>query len=371
MLQDIVTKDSTDRSVTIRIMDSTTGLPETAVEHNTAGIDLWYRREGAAKVSITEAALAALTTAHTDGGIEHIADGEYRLDLPDAAFADGANYVDFGGTVTDMVVYGGRVRLVDVDLETSLATAANLATVDTVVDGIKAVTDQLPDAGALTSLATAANLATVDTVVDGIKAVTDQLPDAGALTSLATAASLATAQADLDILTGVDGATLASNQANYTPATAADLATHDSNLTVGVVGLIGDAQADLDILTGVDGATLATAQANYAPATAASLATVDTNVDTLLTNLATVDGLVDQLVAQVVTASSEPGQVAPPVSASMQEKINWLYKAWRNKTETVAAEYRLYNDAGTVVDNKAAHSDDGTTYTRPVITAGP
>lgn len=64
--------------------------------------------------------------------------------------------------------------------DAALATAANLATVDTVVDGIKAVTDALPDAGALTSLATAAALATVDGVADAIKLQTDQLTfDAG------------------------------------------------------------------------------------------------------------------------------------------------------------------------------------------------
>ena len=55
-----IVKDSIDQSVVIRIVDSTTGLPETAVEHDTSGIDLWYRREGATKTSITEAALAAL-----------------------------------------------------------------------------------------------------------------------------------------------------------------------------------------------------------------------------------------------------------------------------------------------------------------------
>ncbi len=120
MLHDIVKKGSTNRSVTIKIIDSTDGTPETGVEHNTAGIDLWYRREGAAKTSITEAALASLTTAHTDGGIEHIGDGVYRLDLADAAFATGAEYVDFGGTVTGMIVIGGRVRLVDVDIEDSV-----------------------------------------------------------------------------------------------------------------------------------------------------------------------------------------------------------------------------------------------------------
>ena len=50
----------------------------------------------------------------------------------------------------------------------TLATAAALATVDTVVDSIKAVTDVLPDSGALSSLATAAALATVDGIVDAI-----------------------------------------------------------------------------------------------------------------------------------------------------------------------------------------------------------
>jgi hypothetical protein len=54
------------------------------------------------------------------------------------------------------------------EIQSGLATASALATVDGVVDGIKAVTDLLPDAGALTSLATAAALATVDGIVDDI-----------------------------------------------------------------------------------------------------------------------------------------------------------------------------------------------------------
>lgn len=117
MLLDIVRKGSVDRSVTIRIIDSTDGTPETGVVFNTAGIDLWYRREGGAVVSITEATLASLTAAHADGGFLHIGNGYYRLDLPDAAFASGANYADVGGTVTGMIVIGGRVRLLDVDFE--------------------------------------------------------------------------------------------------------------------------------------------------------------------------------------------------------------------------------------------------------------
>ena len=116
-LVDIVKKGSVDRSVPVYVFDNTTGLPISDRAYNSSGIDLWYRREGAAKTTITEATLAALTTAHSDGGFLVVADGEYRLDLPDAAFATGANYVDYGGTLTGYTVVGGRVRLVDVDLE--------------------------------------------------------------------------------------------------------------------------------------------------------------------------------------------------------------------------------------------------------------
>ena len=117
-LIDIVKKGSTDRSVTVYAFDNTTGLPKADLIHNSAGVDLWYRREGAAVTSITEANLAGgLTNAHSDGGFLAVANGEYRLDLPDAAVATGANYVDIGGTFTGYVVTGGRIRLVDIDLE--------------------------------------------------------------------------------------------------------------------------------------------------------------------------------------------------------------------------------------------------------------
>lgn len=114
-LVDIVVKGSTNRSLTLRMADSSDGTPETGVTSATSGLDVWYRREGAAKVSLTESDLSALTDAHSDGGILHISDGEYRVDFPDAAFATGAQYVDVGWGATGMVGFGGRVRLVDLD----------------------------------------------------------------------------------------------------------------------------------------------------------------------------------------------------------------------------------------------------------------
>lgn len=120
----------TNASVVIRVVDSADGTPETAVEHNTAGIDLWYRREGEVSIDITEAALAALTTAHTDGGIEHINDGYYRLDLPDDAVdTDGGSLgVMVGGTVTGMVVIGCYIQL----------SASNIADVLSMLDDARA-----------------------------------------------------------------------------------------------------------------------------------------------------------------------------------------------------------------------------------------
>lgn len=100
-----------DVSVVIRIIDSTDGTPETGVVFNTSGIDLEYRREGEASTDITEATLAALTTAHTDGGFLHIGNGMYRLDLPDAACASGSAGCLVHGTVTGMVVIPCYIQL--------------------------------------------------------------------------------------------------------------------------------------------------------------------------------------------------------------------------------------------------------------------
>lgn len=117
MLLDILQKGSTDRSVSIRIIDSTNGSPETGVLFG--DVTLWYRREGGLVVPIpaVELATPVLTDPHDDGGFLHISNGIYRVDIPDAAFATGANYVDIGGSVTDMIVIAGRVRLVDTMLE--------------------------------------------------------------------------------------------------------------------------------------------------------------------------------------------------------------------------------------------------------------
>ena len=73
----------------------------------------------------------------------------------------------------------------------------------------------------------------------------------------------------------------------------------------------------------------------------------------------------------VLTANrAEPGQGAPGASITALEKLDYLYKAWRNKTTQTATEYTLYADDTTTTDHKATVSDDGTTFTRGEIATG-
>lgn len=118
-ISDIIKKGSTSRSVQFKALGTTDGLP-TSVTAASAGIALWYRRDGGAVVDITESDLAAINSAFSAGGIKHARDGLHRLDLPDAAYATGANYVDYGGTATNVLIVGGRVKLVDYDPEDSV-----------------------------------------------------------------------------------------------------------------------------------------------------------------------------------------------------------------------------------------------------------
>lgn len=106
-----IDKGSTDQSVVVRIFDATSNQPDDTLTYATSSLALWYRREGGAKVSITPVTLATLATAHADGGFLTISDGYYRVDVPDAAFASGADGVQIGGSCTGKVVFGCYVPL--------------------------------------------------------------------------------------------------------------------------------------------------------------------------------------------------------------------------------------------------------------------
>ena len=146
--------------------------------------------------------------------------------------------VDDIKAVTDLLPDGGALNdlaaiLVDTDelqgnqsnwlTATGFSTAAalqtvddELATVDNVVDAIKAVTDLLPNAGALTSLATDTDMTTLLGLVTAIKAITDVIPDAGAMTSKSSQSSVDAIKAVTDLLPNAGALTSLATLANQT-----------------------------------------------------------------------------------------------------------------------------------------------------------
>lgn len=80
----------------------------------------------------------------------------------------------------------------------------------------------------------------------------------------------------------------------------------------------------------------------------------------------------DEVVDALATDTyAEPGQGAPGATVSLSTKISYIYKAWRNQSTQTSSQYTLYADDASTVDQKAAVSDDGTTFTRGEVATGP
>ena len=308
-------KNVASQGVYLFLIDSSTGAGKTG---------------DSSQISVTISLDGGATSASTNS-VSEIGGGVYTLTLSQAETnADRVAIIPSSSTASvvgsPIIAYttGGAVPAAAAGASTGLALTSSvddvetkIDTVDTVADAIKAVTDNLPDSGALSSLATASALstvdtvvdsiledtgttipgtiATVDTVVDGIKAVTDNLPDSGALSSLATASAVATVDSNVDAVLVDTGTTL--------PAT---LSTIEGK--VDTVDTVAD---------GIKAVTdnLPDSGALSSLATASALATVDTNVDSVLVDtgttipatLTTIDGKVDTVdtVADAIKAVTD------------------------------------------------------------------
>lgn len=94
-----IKKGATDQTIYFEILDSTstTGGRKTGLAFDTASLVASYVRTRGTRTAITLATLAAADSAHSDGGFKEVdatnMPGIYRLDLPDAAVATGAEEV--------------------------------------------------------------------------------------------------------------------------------------------------------------------------------------------------------------------------------------------------------------------------------------
>jgi len=389
-----------DVSVVIRIVDSTDGTPETGVVFDTAGIDLEYRREGAASTDITEATLAALTTAHADGGFLHIGNGYYRLDLPDAACATGAPGVLVHGVVTGMVVIGCYIQLegfvnsvyTRIGAPAGASIAADIVTLDNFIDtevaAILADTNELQtdwaDGGRLDLILDAAGSAgdpwatTIPgaygagtaglllgtTIPNAITAIDDLLDtELPALTTavadLPTNAELATSQA------AADDATLAAIATLQTSVNTIDdlLDTEIPALTTAVADLPTNAELATALGTADDAVLTAIGDLPTNAELATALGTAD---DAVLAAIAALNNLSAAQVATEIADAlgtdtyAEPTGV-PAATAALATKLGYVFMALRNRIDVTATKKTFYDDGGAAEWEKDL-SDDGTTY---------
>jgi len=167
---------------------------QSGLAFDTAGLTAYYWRQGGSKTAITLATLAAINSAYSSGGFKEVNSGDvpalYRLDVPDAALATGADWV------TVVVNYNNEVWFMETyALETERASQASVNTIDDFLD---------------TEIA--AILAAVDTEIAAIKTQTDKLTFNGSnevasnVTAIAAAAITAAAIAS-DAITAAKIAT--------------------------------------------------------------------------------------------------------------------------------------------------------------------
>lgn len=101
--------------ISMKFIDSSTGVEETGVVAATTGLALWYWKPGGTKTTITPSDLAALDSAYSSGGMKHISNGEYRLDLP-AAAVSASGHLRVGGEALGMIMVVETLQVVGFSL---------------------------------------------------------------------------------------------------------------------------------------------------------------------------------------------------------------------------------------------------------------
>lgn len=123
VLAEDVYQGELDKSTWVVLINESDNRGTTGVAHS--DVSCYYIRQGGSATSVTMANLASITASHSDGGWEEADStnmpGVYRFDLPDAAFAVGADSVvvsckDASGN--DFFTYREKFPIVQQELDT-------------------------------------------------------------------------------------------------------------------------------------------------------------------------------------------------------------------------------------------------------------
>jgi len=171
-----IDKGATDVTEYIFVQDTseTDGSGLTGLAYNTAGLTAYYVRSKGSATAIT-LATQTVTGVHADGGFVEVDStnmpGKYRLDLPDAIFASGADEaaVLVYGAANMMPIYI-RYQLLDV-IDSSNPVAANLEQVDGSATGVATFAQMIR--GGVTGSAQTGTLSTTQMTTDLTEATDD------------------------------------------------------------------------------------------------------------------------------------------------------------------------------------------------------
>lgn len=320
-----IVKASTDVTVYIFIQNSslTTGAGLTGLVFNSASLVCYYVRPLAAAAALT-LVTQTVTGAHSDGGFVEVdaanMPGVYRLDLSDAVCTTGVNSV--------VVMLKGATNMAPALLEIQLTNfdlnSANPNVNVTQLSGDSEAADNAESFFDGTGYGQVLQRTTIATLASQ------------------TSFTLTAGSADNDAYNG--GIIVIQDAA--TPAQKA-------------VGVVNDYTGSTKTIALLSNPAVFT------------MAVGDTVTIIANKSLTTTEVYLQILTALTVDAYSEPGQGAPAETATIVDKINYLYKAWRNRVTQTDTTYKLYADNATTVDQKATTSDDLTTFDKGEIVAGP
>lgn len=318
---------------------------------------------GSAMVGTNSAALASVCT---EGRLAELDAANIPADVD-------AILVDTGTTLEN------RLIAIEADTDELQTDWANDGRLDVILDAAGGAGDPW-----ITALPGAYGVGTAGKIVgDNINAPLDAIPttpmrgtDNAALASVLGALNNVAAAGDptdadtlmqyikqlINVLIGTAG--IGAFPAEAAPANAVSLAEVIRAIHVDVTGLNGDA------MRGTDGAN------TTVPDAAGTLATYDpptkAEMDTAHALLAT-PAQVNAEVLDVMNVDTfaEPGQATPAATASIFTKINYIYKAWRNKKDNDGTTRNLYNDDAVTVDQKSAVGEAAGVVTTDEWATGP
>jgi hypothetical protein len=337
----------------------------------------------AKKTGCIPACVTVVTTASSVPGRTMPADGSVTA----AVIATDA--IDADAIKSDAVteIQSGLATSTNVsDAQTAIITQVDAN--ETKIDAIKAKTDNLPSdpadqsaveaaiTAATSPLATAANLATVQSDTDNIQSRLPAALESGRIAAAldsATATQIDTIEAALTTLgsdsTTVERSVSDTNAITFSWPVSGATITGTASLNNGSYGAVAGAIAFLRTETGRHYYTLAY---NVADRPAAEGQVRYKFVDGTYTgyvvlrtvNLVTT-AQVNAEVLDVLSVDTFAELTAPPAaSSSLKDKITWLFMYARNKVTQTAIARTLYRDDTTTVAGTSTTSDNGTTFTK-------